>query len=434
MPTYKELETQRIQKAGELKSFLDSKKDATGGYDMTTEDLQTVNTRKDELNAIGAKADVARSLEITEAEAIKAARLPVPTGTNGAGNGNLLHPKGGPEEPGTGQGYKSLGEMFTDSQEFKSNQENGDAKYKAVLSTRQLLDSAVKQYDALKSVMTTATGFAPANNRGPIVVPFANRQPVIADLIPQDNTENSVIRYMEFTTFTNGAAPVLEGGVKPQSAIAASERQVILETIAALLPVTEQQLRYVPQLRAVIDNILTLMLQLSEETQLLYGTGTVPQLQGFLTKTGLQTYAQGTAGVKENIADTFYAAFTKVRTIGFAEPNGAIINPNDWMTVRLMKTTQGAYIWGNPDEAGPERMWGKPVIATMAINAGTGLAGDFATWAHIDRALDITIEVGYVNDDFARNQKTIRAEEYLALEILRPTAFCQVTGLTYAAP
>jgi len=99
-----------------------------------------------------------------------------------------------------------------------------------------------------------------------------------------------------------------------------------------------------------------------------------------------------------------------------------------------MKTTQGAYIWGNPDEAGAERMWGKPVIPTMAITAGTGLCGDFATWAHIDRALDLTIEVGYVNDDFARNQKTLRAEEYVALEILRPSAFCQVTGLVYVAP
>ena len=70
----------------------------------------------------------------------------------------------------------------------------------------------------------------------------------------------------------------------------------------------------------------------------------------------------------------------------------------------------------------------------MAINAGTGLTGDFATWSHIDRGTDIVVEIGYVNDDFARNQKTIRAEEYVALEILRPTAFCQVTGLAYVAP
>ena len=424
MPTYKDLEFQRGTKAAELKAFMDSKKDVNGGYDMTSEDVATVNARKDELNSIGAKADIARSLEITEAEAVKAARLPAPSS-----DGQPVR-----AAAATGQSFKSIGDMFTTSPEFTANVANGEAKYKAVLSTRQVLGSAVQDLEAMKALMTTTTGFAPANNRGPIVVPFANRQPVIADLIPQDHTDNSVIRYMEFTTFVNGAAAVLEGGVKPQSSVAATERQVLMETIAALLPVTEQQLRTVPQLRSVIDNILVLMMQLAEETQLLYGSGTAPQLQGFLTKTGLQTYALGTAGLKENIADTFYAALTKVRTIGFAEPNGVIINPNDWQIVRLMKTTQGAYIWGNPDEAGAERLWGKPVIPTMAINAGTGLTGDFATWSHIDRGTDIVVEIGYVNDDFARNQKTIRAEEYVALEILRPTAFCQVTGLAYVAP
>ena len=418
MPTYKELEAQRQQKAGELKTFLDSKKDAAGAYDMTAEEVKAVRDRNGELNVLGEKADAAREMERIDAAALKVSRLPLPSGDP---------PKSGPEEPGTGfrpgGGTKSLGELFTECAEFKANREAGDPHYRATLKSADL-----------KAVMTTAAGYAPPNNRGPIVVPFANRRPVIADLIPQDHTENSVIRYMEFTTWTNGAAPVAEGAVKPQSSIAATERQVALQTIATLLPVTEQQLRYVPQLRAVIDNVLELMLMLTEETQLLYGNGTAPQLQGILTKTGVQTYALSTGGVKENIADSFYAAFTKIRTIGFSEPSGSVINPNDWQIVRLMKTTQGAYIWGNPDEAGPERMWGKPVIPTMAIAQGTGLTGDFSTWAHIDRALDITVEVGYVNDDFARNQKTLRCEEYVALEILRPTAFCAVTGLVYVAP
>lgn len=434
MPTYKELESDRTKKAGELKSFMDSKK-KDGQYDMTGEDLAEVRRRNAELNDVGVKCDQARELEAIDAAAIKAARLPQPVA--GGQGGNLLHPKAGPDEPGTGlsdpaRAMKSLGEMFTESDEFKANCGSGESKYKASIKSAEFLSPSAQA--ALKSVMTTATGFAPQNNRGPIVVPFANRRPMIADLIPQDHTENSVIRYMEFTTWTNGSAPVAEGGVKPMSALAALERDVLLQAIATLLPVTEQQLRYVPQLRAVIDNILTLMLQLTEESQLLYGNGTTPNLQGYLTKAGVGTYALGTAGLKENIADSVYAAFTKVRTVGFAEPNGTVINPNDWQIVRLMKTSQGAYIWGNPDEAGPERMWGKPVIPTVAINQGTALTGDFATWSHIDRALDITIEVGYINDDFARNQKTIRAEEYVALEILRPSAYCQVTGLAYVAP
>lgn len=423
MPSYKDLENDRIKKAAELKSFMDGKKDDKGGYALGGADVAEVRRRKTELDDIGVQADTAREMETI---ALKAARLPMPVA-------DPNHPKGGPEEPGADLGkvygaLKTLGEMFTESEEFKANSGSGESKYKAAIKSADFLSPA------MKAVMTTANGFAPANPRGPIIVPFATRRPMIADLIPQDHTENSIIRYMEFTTFTNGAAPVAEGAVKPVSGLAATERQVALEAIATLLPVTEQQLRYVPQLRAIIDNVLTLMLQLTEEYQLLYGNGTVPNLQGFIGKAGVGTYAQGTGGIKENIADAFYGAFTQIRTVGFSEPSGAIINPIDWQTVRLMKTTQGAYIWGNPDEAGPERLWGKPVIPTMAINAGTGLTGDFATWSHIDRALDITIEVGYVNDDFARNQKTIRAEEYVALEVLRPSAFSQVTALAYAAP
>lgn len=386
------------------------KQEGQDRYNLTPVQLEDVKSRNAEID------DLARQIEdLKSADDIFQANAKAMRDSNRAATNLPINQGKSGASADAQREVKSLGQLFIESAEYKNR--------------RGIKGLEVKMNDfdflEVKTLMETGAGYAPQAIRTGRVVEYAHRRPVVADLIPQTPTEQSSIVYMEETTSTNNAATRAEGGQAGESALVYTERTKAVREIATFLPVTEIQLEDVSQAQSLIDNRLMTFLDLTEEVQLLTGDDNAPNLGGFHTVV-TQSQAKGA----DPVPDAIYKGMTKVRATGMAEPSAAIIHPNDWQDIRLLRTTDGIYIWGNPSEAGPERVWGLPVVVTTAETENTALLGDFQLYSEIFRRRGANIKVSDSHSDyFIKGKLAIRADKRLALAIYRAAAFCKITGI-----
>uniref|UniRef100_A0A6H1ZE93 Putative capsid protein n=1 Tax=viral metagenome TaxID=1070528 RepID=A0A6H1ZE93_9ZZZZ len=411
MKTVKELQELLNAKRAELAAIFEKAKTKVDGedrYNLTPVQLEDVKARNAEIDGIAKELEDAKLVDSVYQANAKAIR----DGNRAASD----LPLGSGQVGGQPKQAKSLGQLFVESEAYKGRERKRD------------INAIFPDFDflAFKTLMETGAGFAPESMRTGKIVEYAHRRPVVADLIPQTPTDQAAIVYMEETTFTNAAATRAEGGQAGESALAFTERSETIREIATWLPVTEIQIEDVSVVQALINNRLLTMLDLTEEVQLMTGSGVAPNMTGFLIKSGVQSQAKGA----DPTPDAIYKAMTLVRHTGFAEPSAIAIHPNDWQDIRLLRTTDGIYIWGSPAEAGAERIWGLPAVITTAETENTALLGDFQLYSEIFRKRGANIKVSDSHSDyFIKGKLAIRADKRLTLAIYRAAAFCKVTGI-----
>lgn len=336
----------------------------------------------------------------------KAAEATLGRGERGGGG-----VEGGSEQQGAqfgAESTKSLGDLFFDSEARKTK-------------------GAITSLDiGLKTLMTTTAGWAPEVTRTGKVVDFATRPVQLLDLIPTTTTGQAAIKYMEETTFTNAAAETAEGGTFPEAALALTEKTSAVQKVAVWLPITDEELEDEPRARGYVNNRLPFMLRQRLDSQVLNGNGTAPNLRGILNVAGIQTQAKGA----DPTPDAVYKALVSVRVTGRALPDAFVTHPLDWQDVRLLRTSDGIYIWGNPSEAGPEQIWGLRVVQSDAITQNTGIVGDFGNFSELSMRRGIDVQVSNSHSTFfVEGKQAIRADLRAALVFYRPAAFCTVTGI-----
>jgi HK97 family phage major capsid protein len=319
----------------------------------------------------------------------------------------------GTEAPPAGQQQaKSVGRLFTESQAYKGR--TGSTGPEAHLDVE------------LKTLMTTSAGWAPETIRTGRVVDAATRPIQVIDLVPPGATDQAAVVYMVESTFTNSAAEASEGGTYAESAEAFTVTTNTVRKIATFLPVTDEQLDDVPMVESYLNQRLPFMLRQRLDGQILTGNGTPPNLTGFLNVAGISTQAKGA----DPSPDAVYKAMVKVQVTGRANPDGIVYHPTNWQDIRLLRTADGIYIWGNPSDAGPSRMWGLMVAQSDAITLGTALVGDFGTYTQLVTRRGIEVQVSNSHSTFfIEGKQALRADMRVALVVYRPAALCTVTGL-----
>lgn len=304
---------------------------------------------------------------------------------------------------------KSLGRRFTDSDEFKAFAERKSGEARVEVKT---LDSSAGSVGTLIQPQRLTE----------IIRPQV-RADHVRDIIRVGNTSSNAIEYPRETLFTNSAAPVAEGQMKPESNIKFDTVTVGVKTIAHWVPITKQARDDIPMLESYVQGRLIEGLHIVEDRELLYGDGTGEHLLGLIPQAS--AYSRGKAG--DTMIDTIRRARTQVRLAEY-QADGVVLNPADWEDIELAKGNDGRYLWVNVTVGGEMRLWKMPVIETTAIQENDFLLGAFSMAAQIFLREDAAVAISeHDRDNFVKNMLTLRVEERLALAVFRPQSFVHGT-------
>jgi hypothetical protein len=401
--TAKEIAQRReaLRREGRILADVVSTKDVTG------EQLQRMQMINDKLEVIDKIYDQRRQME----SRVPAPHVPFPDAVKSDGFGNYASAYS-----------ESLGRTFVDSTPYRTTSGNRP-QFSVDLGVGSI-------QNALKATATTST--VSPDPRRTSALGLVGTQPTnLLDFIPIEEVRGGSLDYLRESSFTNSALTVDENSVKPEATLGLSSVPIVPKMVAVHVPVTRQVLQDVGAAESYVDQRLRTMVRMKSEQQVLAGSGggAPAQVRGFLSTVGIQTEAKA-ANPDTNLL-AIGRAINKVRTIGFAEPNAVVLHPTNYMSIQQSTSAlSGDFLYQAPSVSGPGTIWGVPVVLSTTITLNTGLVGAFAEFSKIYAVGGLTVEVGFIANDFTTNLRRFLCEWRLDLAVMRPNAFCSVTALT----
>lgn len=319
---------------------------------------------------------------------------------------------------------RSMGRQVTEDASFEEFARTGRRGGPHVVEVRNLLgDFSAGAYSS------TGQPWLPVGSPQLSVGSIQRRRLYLRDIMSVQGTGLKVVPYVREqnqTTNETGAAMTAEGSAKAEVTMTFENYSAIIEKISAWIPATEEVLTDAPTLRGYIDTRLTYMLDIREESQVLTGNGSSPNLPGLDNVSGIQTQS----AVSGDLPATIGQAIGKVENVD-GSANGCVLNPVDYwvaVTKRYANQFDNGFSTGAPSSADSNITWGIPAVRTRSVASGTGYVADWQMGATIFDRQQTTIKVGDQHSDyFTRNLLVILAEKRVGVAWHRPNLFVKAT-------
>lgn len=195
------------------------------------------------------------------------------------------------------------------------------------------------------------------------------------------------------------------------------------ETIAGYVPVSKQSLQDYAELLSVIEHDLLLDLKYKTDDKYLNGNNSAAGIVGIKNTAGIQEVSDGFGGA---YFDAIRKMRTKVMTASNRIATHVLVSPDIKEAIDLYKTTTGLY-----QSLGDGFYWGMQVIEDPNFD---GILVYDMNAAKRRSVGDVTVEVGYFNDQFIKNELSILAEHRKALQVTYPDAFCYASKTNLDKP
>lgn len=288
-----------------------------------------------------------------------------------------------------------------------------------------------RAYDPTKlSALTVGNdGILPVD-RDPDIVRTTQDRPRfnVRDIFSSLPTTSDSVRYVKITRTDAAASQDGKGGTKPMGKTLSDKATANVETISVLSKVTDQDVEDSPRFVEIVNTESAGDVNNEVSRQLLWGTGSNGELDGIMLDPALPTFSRLQSG--DTIIDIVRRMITDLQEKE-VDPDFVGMTPRSWEQAETQKGSDNRYIWAVIRDALGPRIWSLPVyVSTRFAHPSTYhhhvLVGAGKSGATVyDRGARLA--VGLMEDDFARNLRTLRAEERLAFGIKRIWQFTNAT-------
>lgn len=246
----------------------------------------------------------------------------------------------------------------------------------------------------------------------------------VRQLLPQGSTQSEVVRFVRETAYDNGAAPIAQGGLYPESDFDLTAEDANVRKIGTYFRISEEMLADTAQLTSYLSARAPEKLLTVEDTQLLYGNGSGQNLEGVsYTATAFAAGSFAGSVVAANEFDVLAVAINQLALVNYTA-DYIMVSPTDFTKILLLKSTTHEYLKDQVYQGLQPSFLGVPVVVNTAITAGSYLVGNFAMgtqmWVRENLSLEFFREDGInVREGFV----TVRLTERIALTNYAPLAF-----------